>query len=165
MQYLAAVALSALLAVNGAILALASGQLPARVASHFNGQGFAIAFMSRDNYLLLMTALGLGLPILVVLILVALPRLVPTRLRIPSRDYWIAPERRSETLVTVTTSGLVIACFLSVFMLAVHLLVVQANTRTPPQLDTALLYTLIALLIIAILGWQLILWRRFQFPR
>ena len=47
----------------------------------------------------------------------------------------------------------------------VHLLVVQANNRVPPQLDNALLYTLIAFLIFTILLWQFILWRRFQDPR
>jgi F0F1-type ATP synthase membrane subunit b/b' len=50
-------------------------------------------------------------------------------------------------------------------MIAVHLLVVQANNRVPPQLDNALPYTLIAFLIFTILLWQFILWRRFQDPR
>jgi hypothetical protein len=35
----------------------------------------------------------------------------------------------------------------------------------PPQLDNPLLYTLIALLILSIVIWQFILWRRFQVPR
>ena len=55
-----------MLAVNAAILAMTSGQLPIRVASSFNGQGSATAFMLRENYMLLMTALGLGLPLLIV---------------------------------------------------------------------------------------------------
>ena len=165
MPYLAAVALAAVLAVNAIILAVTSGPLPGRVASHFNGQGFATGFMTHENYVLLMAALGVGLPLLLVVLLVLLPRSMPTRLRIPSRDYWIAPERRQETLATITTSGLVVACFLAAFMTAVHLLVVQANSRTPPQIDTNMLYALIAVLIIALLAWQLVLRRRFQVPR
>jgi uncharacterized membrane protein len=165
MQSLAALVLSALLAVEGAIIFATSRQLPARVASHFDGQGFANGFMPREDYLLLMTGLGLGIPLLLVLGLVILPYFTPTRLRIPSRDYWIAPARRRETLSTIATSGLIIASIVAAFMVAMHLLVVQANNRAPPQLDNTLLYTLIALLVFAILAWQFMLWRRFQVPR
>ena len=165
MQFLAAMVLSALLVVEGAIIYVTSRQLPARVASHFDGQGFANAFMSRWDYLWLMAGLGFGIPLLMVLVLVVLPHFTPTRLRIPSRDYWIAPRRRTATLRTIATSGLVIASIVTAFMIAMHLLVLQANNRAPPQLDNTMLYTLIALLVIAILVWQLILWRRFQVPR
>ena len=85
---------SRLLAIEGVIIYVTSRHLPARVASHFDGQGFANGFMPREDYLLLMTALGLGIPLLLVLVLVVLPYFMPTRLRIPSRDYWIAPARR-----------------------------------------------------------------------
>jgi uncharacterized membrane protein len=165
MRYLAALVLSALLAAEGAIIGVTSRQLPARVASHFDIQGYANGFTPREDYLLLMMGLGLGIPIALVILFVVLPYFVPTRLRIPSRDYWIAPDRRSETLSTIATSGLIFAGIVAGFMIALHLLVVQANNRMPPQLDNALLYTLIALLIIAILAWQFILWRRFQVPR
>jgi hypothetical protein len=165
MRNLATIALTALLALNAAVLAATSGQLPARVASQFNGQGFGASFMPHDAYLMLMTALALGLPLLVALVLVAVPRAMPARLRVPSRDYWLAPERRGETLDTVTTAGLLIASLLAAFVIAVHLLVVQANHRAPPRIDMPTLYTLVALLIVAILGWQFLLWRRFQVPR
>jgi uncharacterized membrane protein len=164
-QYLAAFLLLAMLVAEGAVIVLTTGQLPPHVASHFDGQGFANAFMLRTDYQLLMMGLGLGIPLLIVLGLVVLPYLLPNRLRIPSRDYWMEPARRSQTLSTIATSGLVIASIVAAFMIAMQLLVVEANNRVPPQLDNALLYTLIALLIIAMLVWQLILWRRFQVPR
>ncbi len=165
MQVLVALALAALLVVNGAIIVATSGQLPERVASHFDAQGMATGFMPHGNYVLLMGALAIGIPLLVVALLVVLPRLLPTRLRVPSREYWTAPERREATLRSVTTSGVVIACVIALFTIGVHLLVVRANSRVPPQLDNAMLYTLIALLVVAMLAWQFALWRRFQVPR
>jgi hypothetical protein len=165
MQIFAALALTALLACNAAIIVATSAQLPPRVASQFNGQGLATGFMQLGNYVLLMGGVAIGLPLLLVILLVALPRVLPTRLRIPSREYWTAPARREDTLRTVTTSGLVIACVLALFTIAVHLLVVGANSRTPPQLDNIMLYTCIAILILALLAWQFMLWRRFQVPR
>jgi len=164
-QYLAAFILSGLLSAEGYVLIATSGHLPAHVASHFDGEGLANGFMLREDYQLLMMGLGLGIPVVLVLVLVVLPYFAPNRLRIPSRDYWIEPSRRNETLATVATSGLIIAGIVAAFMSAMHLLVVEANNRTPPQLDNASLYTLLALLIMSIVVWQVILWRRFQIPR
>jgi hypothetical protein len=135
------------------------------MASHFDAEGFANGFQLREDYQLLMMGLGLGIPIALVLVLVVLPYLIPNRLRIPSRDYWTAPSRRNQTLRAIATSGLTIAGIVAAFMIAMHLQVVEANNRTPPQLDNASLYTLPALLIISITVWQFILWRRFQIPR
>lgn len=165
MQYLAAFILSGLLSAEGYILLATSTHLPARVASHFDAEGFANGFMLREDYQLLMMGLGLGIPVALVLALVVLPCFIPNRLRIPSRDYWIEPSRRNQTLGAVATSGLTIAGIVAAFMIAMHLLVVDANNRTPPRLDNASLYTLLALLIMSIAVWQLILWRRFHIPR
>jgi hypothetical protein len=165
MQYIAAFMLSGLLSAEGYVLISASGYLPAHVASHFDAEGFANGFMLRADYQLLMMGLGIGIPILLVLGLVVLPYFMPNRLRIPSRDYWIEPGRRNETLNTIMTSGLTMGCIVTAFMIAVHLLVVEANNRVPPQLDNTSFYTLIALLIMSIVIWQYILWRRFQVPR
>jgi uncharacterized membrane protein len=157
--------LSVLLAAEGAVIVWSWGQLPLRVASHFDGQGIANGFMMRTDYQFLMMALGFGVPLLIAILLVVLPCLMPTRLRIPSRDYWIDPTRRSDTLRTIATSGLIVASIVAAFLIAVQLLVVQANGRSPPQLDNAVLYTLIALLVVAILAWQFTFWRRFPVPR
>jgi hypothetical protein len=43
-------------------------------------------------------------PVALVLLLVVLPYFMPNRLRLPSRDYWIEPARRSEALRTIATS-------------------------------------------------------------
>lgn len=165
MQIFAALVLTALLAINAAIMVATSAQLPARVASQFNREGLATSFMQHGDYLLLMGGLAIGIPLLLVVLLAVLPRFLPTRLRIPSREYWTEPSRREDTLRTVTTSGLVIASVIAVFTIAVHVLVVEANRRTPPQLDNTMLYTCIAILILSMLVWQFVLWRRFQVPR
>ena len=162
MQYLAAILLSALFTTEGFLIVSTGATLPPRVASHFNFEGVADGFMARSDYLMLMTGLGLGIPVLLIAVTVVLPYLMPNRLRIPSRDYWIAPERRRQTLSTIMTTGLLMASAVTAFMIAVHLLVVEANSRTPPHMETSALITLVALLIVAILISQFFLWRRFQ---
>jgi uncharacterized membrane protein len=165
MKYIAAFVMSLLLGVNGLVLATSSSRLPLRVASHFDAAGIANGYMPRSDYVLFMAAISLGIPVLLVLVTVLLPFLAPTRLRIPSRDYWIAPERRTQTLTTLATGGLVMSCIVAAFMVAVQLLVLQANAWTPPRMDIAILYAMLAVLVVTILFWQFLLWRRFQTPQ
>ncbi len=165
MRNFTAAVLAALLAVNGAVLYATAGQLPARVASHFGGAGEANGFMLREDYMLLMTGLSIGIPLFLVLVLTVLPYRMPTRLRVPSRDYWIVPSRRDEALDVIATFGLIMSGICAAFVIATHLLVVEANHRIPPRLDSTLLYALVALLLVAILLHQFLFWRRFQVPQ
>jgi serine/threonine-protein kinase len=162
MKYIAAFVMSLLLAANGLVLATSSSRLPLRVASHFDAAGIANGFMPRSEYVMFMAVISLGIPVLLVLVTVMLPFLAPSRLRIPSRDYWIAPQRLAQTQATLATGGLVMSYIVAAFMVGVQLLVLQANARTPPRMDLAILYAMLALLVVAILFWQFLLWRRFQ---
>jgi len=162
MQYLAAIVMSLLLTANGVALVMTASSLPPRVASHFDLAGVADGFVGRTDYLLVMTGLSLGVPAVLLLVTVMLPFLMPSRLRIPSRDYWIAPERRAQTLSSIATVGLVMSAVTAAFMLGLQLLGVAANARTPPHMDTAILFALVACLVVSILLCQWVLWRRFQ---
>ena len=89
MQDLAALVLTALLAVNAAIIVATSRSCPRASRRISTPTGFANGFMQHGDYLLLMGGLAIGIPLLLAVLLVVLPCFLPTRLRIPSRDYWI----------------------------------------------------------------------------
>lgn len=165
MHYVAAMLFIGLLATGAATLYATAGQLPARVASHFNLEGFANGYMARDDYLILMSLLLVVLPLVVLALNFGLPRLAPRLTQIPARDYWLAPERRNETYASIATSGFLIASMVAAFTTALHLLVVDANRQTPPRLDNAVLWTLVAVVVVAALSWKFFRWRRFQPPR
>ncbi|MEO8740660.1 MAG: DUF1648 domain-containing protein [Casimicrobiaceae bacterium] len=155
-----------LLVAGGAILALTANQLPAQVASHFGAGGVANGFMARSDYLLFMLAMTLGVPLSIALFTVLVPWLVPAdKLRMPHREYWLAPERRQATMAALATSGLGMASIVAAFLIAVHLLVIAANRQTPPHLDSATLWTLVGALVVASVFWQFLRWRRFKVPR
>jgi uncharacterized membrane protein len=164
-NYFSAILLSALLLFGSAAIYTTSGQLPVRVASHFDAAGLANGFMPRADYLLFMLVLTLGVPLLVVFVSVVVPRIAPALVKLPARDYWLAAERRDETYATLTTSGFVMASSIACFLIAVHFLVLSANSQTPPRLDNALLWALIALLVVSLVTWQWFCWRRFHKPR
>jgi uncharacterized membrane protein len=90
-----------------ALAALSIGQagyyyprLPDTMASHFDGWGVANAWSSPAGFfsvVLLVVALNL-------LLFVAMPRLIVAdrlRVNVPHRDYWLAPERRRQTLARI----------------------------------------------------------------
>ena len=144
---------------------MTANELPLRVASHFDGAGIARGFMPRSDYLLLMLALTIGVPLLMAAVTAIVPRLVPIdKLRLPNRDYWLAPERRAATLAGLATSGLGMASIVALFLIALHLLVVAANRQTPPRLDSTLIWLLVGALLVSMLGWQFLRWRRFRIP-
>ena len=135
-------------------------RLPARVASHFDASGVANGWMSRDGYVWFMV----GIVTFVSLTMLAsfgLVRLLPTALiNIPRRDYWLAPERRTETARTLRSYGLLLAGLTSFFFLAMHLLVVAANEAQPPRLSRDFWWLLVAFLG-AVGGMSVHLYRRF----
>jgi uncharacterized membrane protein len=163
MQRLPSILLIALLGAAALTLYATSGSLPARVASHFDFAGYANGFMPREGYLAFMSLVTFGAPALIVVLNVVLPRLAPRLVRVPARDYWLAPERREQTYASFTASGVILACLVTAFMIALHLLV-EANARTPPRLDSGALWVAIAALVGCTLGMQFLRWRRFRHP-
>ena len=74
--------------------------LPAWVASNFGAGGQPQGWMSRPTFV----AVLLGTQLVLVLTFVLIPRLLmrmPWTLNVPHREYWLAPERRVETLALV----------------------------------------------------------------
>jgi hypothetical protein len=131
------------------------------MASHFAAGGAADGFMPRSGYLALMIGLIVGLPLLLAL-LQGLLRLLPISLiNLPHRDYWLAPERREETLAFVAGHGNWFGLLLAGFLALVHGLVVRAHRQQPPRLEEAWLVAALVVLMGALVLWIALLVRRF----
>jgi hypothetical protein len=90
-------------------------------------------------------------------------RSATTRLNIPNRDYWLAAERRADTIMFLTRHNMRFGACLAVFLCYVHWLVVQANLRQPPELSNSAIYAGLALFLLTIVlwtGWLLLAFRR-----
>lgn len=110
-------------------------QLPLVVASRFGEGGTAAGFMSRGAYLTLMTALSVGLPLLMLLAFIWLPRHFASALRVPNQMYWLSPERRETLLDLMGNAGLLLAGATLLFMGSLLGLILRANAASPPHLD------------------------------
>lgn len=142
-----------------------TGQLPERVAVHFDAAGIPNGFMSRAGCRAFMLAVTLGLPTLIACATGVLPRLVPPALiNLPNRDYWLAPERWRETLDFLGEQGAWLGCILLLLLGYVDRLLVGANLIEPARLSTRSFEWALALLFAATALWMLRLFRRFRVP-
>jgi hypothetical protein len=137
--------------------------MPARVASHFDLAGQANGFMPRVAYLLLMTVVGCGVPVLIAVVGQTLGR--ARQLRLPNAAYWLAPERRDATLAFLRLHMLAMATLLLGFVCYVHLLVVFANTGRTEGLPGAWFLPGLVVFLGATLAWALAPLLRFRLPR
>ena len=109
--------------------------MPAEVALHFDLGGKADGYGSRGEYIAFIISIAVGLPLLVA----GLPLLLTTwfggkGINIPDRDYWLAPERKEETLGFFRGLMCWVASAMAVFVGYNHWLTIRANQLPTPAL-------------------------------
>ena len=139
-------------------------QLPLMVASHFDAGGFPTAFMPRARYFRFVLTLGIAVPLALVALLTAVYSRAAD-MKLPNRDYWLAPERIGQTRDLLVAHGIWFGTLLICMVCFVHWLELKANRSLPAHLPNELVYAgLFAFFIIAI-GWIAALLLAFRRPR
>lgn len=72
--------------------------LPDVVASHFNASGNADSWMNRKEFVAFYFATIAGTALILLLCAASFRAIKPRYLNLPNKEYWLAPERRKETL-------------------------------------------------------------------
>lgn len=145
-------------------LASSSAELPDRVATHFGLGGEPNGWMSRQATVTFMRVMGIGLPLLLVGVASLVRILPPSMINIPRRDYWLAPERRSQTAMLLFRHMLWLASVVVCFMGGVHYALVRANQTVPPHMPSGLIWPILAGFLAAIGVWSIALLRKFTKP-
>jgi serine/threonine-protein kinase len=145
-------------------LAMSYGQLPDRVATHFDGSGRPNGWMSRSFHLWFTLVLGLAFPLIVTVILFLTRFLPDSLINIPRRDYWLSAERRTDTFAYLFRQSLWFACIGVCFVTAIHFLIVQANLNLHPPgyLSTPLLLGVVGGFLVALAAWAIAMIRYFR---
>ena len=164
MNRLLVLILVVLMAIAVAVIAATASDLPARVAVHFGAQGAANGWESRDGYTIAMIALVIGLPLSLVVLLSVLPRFGACATNIPNKQYWLAPDRREGTFERLTRFATLLGVVMVVFLTAVHLVVVEANTSPRPTLPTAPFIAVMLGFAVAMIAWAVALTYGFRRP-
>lgn len=136
-------------------------QLPLHVASHFDGNGVPNGWSSRNGFMVLylvMVAVNVG-------IFVALPawigRQPDARLRLPHAAYWLAPQRRVQSVAFFSSHLSRFGVATLLLLLAAVQLVIEANLRPLPRLSPWFIWLLLAYFVYLAL-WLVRLGLRFR---
>ena len=153
----------ALIALAIAQIAFYYPQMPRVVASHFDGLGAANDWSGRNGFFGLYSAMLA----LLVLIFIYAPRWSEKRARfgmkIPNREYWLAPERLHQTRGFFRRQMLVMGVVhlgLAIFTVQ---LVIQANFDQAPRLHHSIAWAL-GLYFVILIGWLIYFFLHFRKP-
>jgi hypothetical protein len=108
-----------------------------------------------------MLALAILLPLVIVGFIGLVPRAAPRLINLPNRTYWLSEVRREQTLATLLSFGCAQGAVLTVFAAALHYVILQANTTSPPQLPGVLFVAVLVGLLAAMVAWTIALYVRF----
>jgi len=146
----------------GVLLAATYDQWPAQVATHFDLQGNPNGWMSRAGNLVAHVLLAVGMPLLIYGIF-SLTSLFPTQLiNLPRREYWLAPERRAETLRELRRQSLWLGCLIILFTAGLYVVTLLANQDNPPKLDPRGVLLVLGGFLLSLAIWVVFLLRRFS---
>jgi len=141
-----------------------SSVLPERIATHFGIGGQPNGWMSRSGYVAFISSFGVGLPLFLVVVFVLCRFLPVWTVNIPHREYWLSPERRSQTYDYLLAHGFWLACSLVGFVGGMHYLTIQANHNVPVHLPGNLLFAMLAIFLSVVGSFVFGLVRHFRIP-
>ena len=106
-------------------------KLPDTVASHFNGKGEADGHSSKLTHSIMMISLQAGMAGMFLVIGAICKRLPPSLVNMPNREYWLAPERKEETIRKMNGGLFGLAIGTQVFFMGLNHLISLHNLGVP----------------------------------
>jgi uncharacterized membrane protein len=110
--------------------------LPERVASHFGASGNANGWMTKSQFLITYAVVIVPALVLEFRMTRRIDRAANKRLNLPNKEYWLAPERRAETLAYLERFFAWYGCALLALEVLAMGLAMRANFQSPPALPT-----------------------------
>jgi hypothetical protein len=138
--------------------------LPPLVASHFDGAGVPTAQMTRAFYAKFVFGMGVGFPIAMVALLSVIYSKA-SDMKMPNRDYWLAPERIAQTRSLLVSHAVWFGCLMVAMVCYMHWLVLSAHRSVPPHLSNRLVMGGLLVFMAIAVGWIVGLLRTFRRPR
>jgi len=144
----------ALLAAVGLLyFSLLYPQLPDPMASHFNASGAATAWMPKSGFFMLIVIVTLASAVPVFLVPRSMAKLPNDKINLPNKKYWLAPERRSETIDYLGIQMGWFACALLALLLCGLYSAVTANFRPDHHFDSGSFYVVLGAFLAFIIVW------------
>ncbi len=110
-------------------------QLPDRVATHFNAQGEANGWMSREGHVGFLIGTGLGVSAFLVALLHSFRFFPPNTLNVPDAKFWRDPRNYPEACRIFARWSWLLAAMHLIFLGTLHSVILAANQLSPPRLN------------------------------
>jgi uncharacterized membrane protein len=136
--------------------------MPPVLATHFGGSGAPNGWQTQSQFFILETLL------LAVCLLLAfgIPRLIGalpiSLMNLPNKEYWLAPERREDTIESFKARFAWFGCGFLAFLLVVNQLVYDANQTQRRQLNTTAFVAAMVVFLAFVGVWTVLLIVRFS---
>jgi len=132
------------------------GDLPAKVASHFDIFGQPNGWMSRNACVEFSLGLAILVPALIIGMMAGAGRIPVSFINLPHRDYWMSPERRQAAVAVLLRYALWFSCLNVLFVTGLHTLIVMANWHGDSPHLSGIGITVIAGAFLIGTGWWLV---------
>lgn len=156
----------ALLAVSYALffgcVAATYGELPPKIASHFDLYGDADGWMPRADCVGIMIGVAIIIPALVIGSMAGAAHIPVSFINLPHREYWLAPERRKFALAVLLRYSIWFAALNVLLLTGLQWLTAEANLRGGSHLDMTGFAVLLALYLAGTIIWTVLLLRHFS---
>ena len=130
--------------------------LPDEVASHFDGNGFANGWMSKNAFLATMCGLQVGLAAMFIGLGWSIKKMPPSMINIPNRDYWLHEDRAESTIEFNRDMLNWIGALTAILLVLVFQLSIQANLGNEPKMSMVAFWVILSgylFLILGMCGW------------
>jgi uncharacterized membrane protein len=137
-------------------------QMPHRMASRFDAAGRVNGWQSREAFLLLTLLVGSTSALIGFLA----PRQIASqpnhRINLPHRDYWLAPQRREETMNFMAAMMGWFGCGVLFILTAGTYLAMRANLAPDGKFHAEAMLVVLGLFLFSLFAWLIRCIRHFQ---
>ena len=137
-------------------------QMPQRMASHFASDGHVNGWQSREAFFLLMLLVSSSSA----LVSFVAPRQIAAkanhRINLPHRDFWLAPERRAETMRFISATMAWFGCGILFVLICGTFLAMQANLGPVHRFNSEAMILVLVGFLAGLLGLLVRFVRHFQ---
>ena len=136
--------------------------LPQKVATHFNFAGKPDGFMTIQNHQSFVILSTICFPLFMVFMVGVLPMWFPSLVNISHRDYWFAPDRKTQTLDYLFNMACKLGVLMVFFFVGLNVIIVLANNSNPVLMPKLPFFVVMALFLIGVLLWVVMLFLKFR---
>jgi uncharacterized membrane protein len=137
-------------------------QMPERMASHFAADGSVNGWQSRSAFFVLMLLVTSTSAIVGFLAPRQIAAKSNARINLPHRDYWLAPERRAETMQFISSTMAWFACGILFVLISGTFLALQANLSPPRRFNSEAMVIVLVSFLAGLLALIVRMIRHFQ---